>query len=134
MIACDAERKVAEVGLFDLLRRRGRGGKGGRASGGPRGVTDADTRHLAEWAAARRGVEAYVEPRTTVTETTVVLVAHDGEWTRRRIGSLGAAQQFGRKRSIPVYEVAKTGYPKRMREYTERQRILRRREQTERDS
>ncbi|NIJ13502.1 hypothetical protein FHU38_003846 [Saccharomonospora amisosensis] len=119
------------MGLFDLLRRRG---KGGRANGGLRGATDADTRHLDEWAATRRGVEAYVEPRTTVTETTVVLVAHDGEWTRRRIGSLGTAQQFGRKRSIPVYEVAKTGYPKRMREYTERQRILRRRQQTERDS
>lgn len=119
------------MGLFDLLRRRG---KGGPAKGGRAGASNADTRHLDEWAAARRGVEAYVEPRTTVTETTVVLVAHDGEWTRRRIGSLATAQQFGRKRSIPVYEVSKTGYPKRMREYTERQRILRRKEQAERDS
>ena len=58
----------------------------------------------------------------TVTETTVVLIAHDGEWTRRRIGSLEAAQQFGHRRSIPVYEVARVGYPKRMREYTERKK------------
>lgn len=103
------------VGLFSSLRRK-------RRSGTVRGASGRDTRHLEEWAAARRGVEAYVEPRTTVTETTVVLVAHDGEWTRRRIGSLDAAQHFGRKRGIPVYEVAKVGYPKRMREYTQRQK------------
>jgi hypothetical protein len=103
------------VGLFSSLRRK-------RRSGRLRGPSGGDTQHLEEWAAARRGVEAYVEPRTTVTDTTVVLVAHDGEWTRRRIGSLDAAQRFGRKRGIPVYEVAKVGYPKRMREYTQRQK------------
>ncbi|WP_112281234.1 oxidoreductase [Prauserella muralis] len=119
------------MGLFDSLRRRGRGGG---KPGTLRRSSSADTEHLDAWAASRRGVEAYVEPRTTVTDTTVVLVAHDGEWTRRRIGSLSAAQDFGRKRSIPVYEVAKTGYPKRMREYTERQRILERRRRTERDA
>jgi hypothetical protein len=118
------------VGLFDALRRRG---KAGDRPGRLRGASAEDTRHLGDWAAARRGVEAFVEPRTTVTDTTVVLVAHDGEWTRRRIGSLAEAQKFGEKRSIPVYEVAKTGYPKRMREYTERQRILERKRQTERD-
>lgn len=123
------------MGLFDALRRRKR--KGGGSQGKPgtlRGASPSDVDHLDRWAASRRGVEAYVEPRTTVTETTVVLVAHDGEWTRRRIGSLDAAQRFGRKRSIPVYEVARTGYPKRMREYTERQRILRKKAQRERDT
>ncbi|MDQ0379854.1 oxidoreductase [Amycolatopsis thermophila] len=109
---------MVEVGLFDGLKRRRGGGKPGTL----RRPSDADLRHLEGWAAARHGVEAYVEPRTTVTEATVVLIAHDGEWTRRRIGSLDAAQQFGRKRSIPVYEVAKVGYPKRMREYTQRQK------------
>ncbi|WP_326569496.1 oxidoreductase [Amycolatopsis rhabdoformis] len=107
------------VGIFDSLRRRGRGG---RRPGTMRKATSEDTRHLDEWAESRRGVEAYVEPRTTVTETTVVLIAHDGEWTRRRIGSLQAALHFGEKRSIPVYEVARVGYPKRMREYTERKK------------
>ncbi|HWD02567.1 MAG TPA: oxidoreductase [Amycolatopsis sp.] len=110
---------MADVGIFDSLRRRGRGG---RRPGSTRRATSEDTRHLEEWAAARRGVEAYVEPRTTVTEPTVVLVAHDGEWTRRRIGSLHAALQFGRKHTIPVYEVSRVGYPKRMREYTERRK------------
>ena len=105
--------EVVEVGLFDSLRRR-------RRPGVVRSASESDTRHLDTWAAARSGVEAYVEPRTRVTETTVVLIAHDGEWTRRRIGSLDEAQRFGRKRGIPVYEVARVGYPKRMREYTQR--------------
>jgi hypothetical protein len=74
-------------------------------------------------------VEAFVEPQTTVTETTVVLVAHDGEWTRRRVGSGEVAQQLGKRLRIPVYDVAKLGYPQRMRDYTARQRILRQREQ-----
>ncbi|MFD2418623.1 oxidoreductase [Amycolatopsis pigmentata] len=105
---------MVEVGLFDALRRRR-----GRA-GAPRKASESDTTHLQVWASTRQGVEAYVEPPTTVTETTVVLIAHDGEWTRRRIGSLAAAQRFGHKHGIPVYEVARVGYPKRMREYTRR--------------
>jgi hypothetical protein len=36
---------------------------------------------------------------------------------------------LGKRLRIPVYDVAKLGYPQRMRDYTARQRILRRREQ-----
>lgn len=116
------------VGVFDSLRRKGKGsGKGSGKPGTLRTSSSSDVRHLEEWASSRYGVEAYVEPRTAVTETTIVLIAHDGEWTRRRVGSLRAAQEFGKKRSIPVYEVSKTGYPQRMRDYTERQKILERR-------
>jgi hypothetical protein len=53
---------------------------------------------------------------------TVVLVAHDGEWTRRRIGGPADARKIGQKLSIPVYDVAATGYPSRMREWTSRQK------------
>lgn len=116
------------MGFLDLFRRR-RSRRDAR--GTLRGSTSKDLAHLEQWSAQRRGVEAFVEPRTTVTETTVVLVAHDGEWTRRRIGSLDNAQKFGRSRSIPVYEVAKVGYPQRMRDYTERQKILERRRRQE---
>jgi hypothetical protein len=52
-----------------------------------------------------------------VTETTVVLVAHDGEWTRRRITERDA-RDLGKRLSIPVYDVALVGYPARMRAYT----------------
>jgi hypothetical protein len=101
------------VGLF--RRRRGR-------SGVVRGADSADTAHLEQFARSRKGVEAYVEPRTTVTETTIVLVATDGEWTRRRIDGPAAARDLGRRLAIPVYDVAAVGYPKRMREWTARRK------------
>ncbi|WP_253886858.1 oxidoreductase [Actinokineospora diospyrosa] len=106
---------MAQVGLFDSLRRK-------QKPGVLRSASKQDTTHLDEWAGSRHGVEAYVEPRTNVTDTTVVLVAHDGEWTRRRIADFDAAMEFGKKRGIPVYEVARVGYPKRMRDYMARQK------------
>jgi hypothetical protein len=111
------------VGVFDSLRRKRKAGKGGKAGAGQvRGASKQDTAHLDDWAAQRHGVEAFVEPRTHVTETTVLLVAHDGEWTRRRVASAGAAFDFAKKRSMPIYEVERVGYPKRMREYQARQK------------
>jgi hypothetical protein len=109
--------EVVAVGVFDSLRRKGKGGQGQ-----VRSSSKGDTAHLDDWAAQRQGVEAFVEPRTNVTETTVVLVAHDGEWTRRRIASPQAAADFARKRKMPLYEVERVGYPKRMREYQARQK------------
>lgn len=79
-------------------------------------------RHLADFAASRRGVEAYVEPPTNVTATTVILIAHDGEWTRRAAGSREAAFDLARSLGVPVYDVNQTGYPNRMREWNSRQR------------
>ena len=100
------------MGLFDALRGR-------RRASGVRRSNHENTAYLASWAGQRRGVEAFLEPKTTVTETTVVLIAHDGEWTRRRC-SPAAARDLGRRLGIPVYDVALVGYPKRMREYTAR--------------
>jgi len=87
-----------------------------------RTASSADRDHLTAFVESRRGVEAYVEPRTTVTEMTIVLVAADGEWTRRRIPGPQAAREFGNKLGIPVYDVAATGYPQRMREWTARRK------------
>ncbi|GAB4587673.1 oxidoreductase [Nocardia sp. NPDC127526] len=95
-----------------------------------RGVDAADAAHLAQWARTHYGVEAYVEPRTTVTDVTVVLVAHDGEWTRRVVGERGA-QRLSASLGVPVYDVRKVGYPQRMRDYDARRRILRRRSDLE---
>jgi len=83
---------------------------------------DAVRRHLAQFAASRRGVEAYVEPPTNVTATTVILIAHDGEWTRRAAGTRQAAFDLARSLGVPVYDVNQTGYPNRMREWNSRQR------------
>jgi hypothetical protein len=100
------------MGLFDALRRR-------RRTGGVRRPDPKDNAYLASWTERHRGVEAYVEPRTTVTETTVVLVAHDGEWTRRRVTDHDV-RELGKRMAIPVYDANLVGYPARMRAYTAR--------------
>lgn len=109
------------MGLFDRFR----GGRGAR--GGTRHDPAADLKYLREWVAGHSGVEAYIEPKTTVTELTVVLVAGDGEWTRRRTGGEAGARRLGEQLHIPVYDVQKVGYPQRMRDYDARRRIERRR-------
>ncbi len=88
--------------------------------GAARQHEDEDTRHLKEFLASREGVEAFVEPRTTVTETTVVLVAGSGEWTRRRVPSPEWAHDFARRQGIASYDAARTAYPPRMREWNRR--------------
>jgi hypothetical protein len=103
----------SDVGL--LRRTKGRAGT-------PRASTSADLEHLARFAASRSGVEAYLEPRTTVTETTLLLVASTGEWTRRRVAGPEAAAAFTRKHGIPLYDAARVGYPQRMREWTARRK------------
>ncbi len=114
-------------------RRRGRDRNGGAGSvrdgrsvrtDGPGMDVDlgAVRAHLGDFARTRRGVEAYVEPATNVSTTTVVLIAHDGEWTRRAVGSPRAGFEIGRQLSLPVYDVNQTGYPSRMREWNRRQK------------
>jgi hypothetical protein len=108
------------VGLFSRLRGR-------RSARGDGRDPAADLRYLRQWVAEHTGVEAFVEPKTTVTEVTVVLVAADGEWTRRRAGGDAGARRLSERLNIPVYDVQKVGYPQRMRDYDERRRIERKR-------
>lgn len=96
--------------------------RGKQRPGTLRTANSADQQHLASFLAGRSGVEAYLEPRTTVTDTTVVLVADSGEWTRRRVESEAAAQAFARKHAIPIYDASRVGYPQRMRDWTARQK------------
>jgi hypothetical protein len=93
-----------------------------RRGGGLRSAEPGDLEHLERFAATRIGVEAYIEPRTVMTQDTVVLVANTGEWTRRRIPSPKAARALAARLGIPVYDVAATGYPKRMREWSSRRK------------
>ncbi|MCR6647709.1 MAG: oxidoreductase [Cellulomonas sp.] len=90
-------------------------------------VREATLAHLQEFTRTRVGVEAYVEPKTNVTPTTVMLVATDGEWTRRRVPDVRAAAELAQTLGIPVYDVQRTGYPQRVRDWNARQRIERRR-------
>jgi hypothetical protein len=101
-----------------LLRRLRRGSSPGTLRTG----SSSDTRHLDEFVATRSGVEAFIEPRTTITDTTVLLVAHDGEWTRRRVDGPEGAEKFARRHSMPLYDAVKVGYPQRMRDFNARRK------------
>ena len=63
-----------------------------------RAASRADFSALKEFAESRTGVEAFIEPRTSVTQTTLLLVAGDGESMRRRVASPDAARDFVRKK------------------------------------
>lgn len=101
-----------------LFRRRKPTGAVSRDRPAERGDLD----HLENFVRTRRGVEAYIEPRTTVTETTVILIADDGEWTRRRVEGPEGARRFAHRLAIPIYDVRLMGYPQRMRDYNERRK------------
>lgn len=111
---------------MDRFRRRGRGTRLSRPRGkGPttvRASDSADVKHLEEFARSRRGVEGFVEPRTAVSDVTILLVAHDGEWTRRRVPSVEWAHRFANTHGVPSYDAAVVGYPARMREYNRRKK------------
>lgn len=115
------------MGMFAWRGRRKKPRPDGDSTKLSRSDRKAVAVELGEWAAARRGVEVFVEPKTAVTETSLVLVAHDGEFTRRRIASPKAAQKFAHDNALPIYDATLVGYPQRMRDFSRRQTILRRR-------
>ncbi|MGZ4610653.1 MAG: hypothetical protein ACXV2H_10395 [Actinomycetes bacterium] len=98
-----------------LFRRRKRRGR-------VRGADSGDVDHLKSFAFGHSGVEAFVEPPTAVSSTTVVFVANTGEWTRRRVRDARAAHEMANRLGIPSYDAAVVGYPQRMRDWNERKR------------
>ena len=108
------------MGLFSRMRR-------GTTATSVAGGTSREQRgqhraHLEDFARSRVGVEAFIEPSTTVTPTTLLLVAKDGEWTRRPVPDPQTASSFAQKLGIPVYDVNLSGYPSSMREYNARRK------------
>ena len=101
-----------------------------RAPGGTIRPEDAD--HLREWVRGRAFVEAFIEPETVVNEMSVVLVDENGGFTRRRISGPKGIDDVAKLLRVPVYDVEETGYPQRMRERIERDRLLRKREEQRR--
>ncbi len=98
-----------------------RWGFGRRRSSAPP-IDRATIAHLDEFAASHRGVEAFLEPQTTMARTSLLLVASDGEWTRRSIESPAWARQFAGRHGLPLYDAAVVGYPQRMRDFNARQK------------
>jgi hypothetical protein len=97
-------------------------GRKARTDGGAvvsdRSSSRADLEALREFVQTRRGVEAWLEPKTSVTQSTLLLVADDGESIRRRVPSAQAGHDFARKKlRIPVYDPNLVPIASRKREY-----------------
>lgn len=97
-------------------------GRKARTDGGAvvsdRSSNRADLDALRQFAESRQGVEAWIEPQTSVTHTTLLLVAHDGESIRRRVASAAAGHDFARKKlKSPVYDSNLVPIASRKRDY-----------------
>ena len=102
-----------------------RNGRATSSAPAPAEAQRATLQHFGDFARTRPGVEAYIEPATHVTQTTLILIAATGEWTRRRVPNAGIARQVAQSLRIPVYDVNLTGYPRQMREWNAEQRMRR---------
>jgi hypothetical protein len=110
---------------------RGRGDRYKRPSGDTartgstrvRAAGSDDEQHLEAFVTTREGVEGFVEPRTAVNDVTLLLVAWDGEDTRRRVPSDKWAYAFCKSHGIRAYEAGVVGIPQHMRDYIKRQKL-----------
>jgi hypothetical protein len=121
------------VGLFDRLRAWLRGDSGRaksqvRGRGAPsaasslrgrrgRSVSLEGLDEFVAFATSRRGVEGYLEPRTNLYSHSMLLVADDGEYLRRSITDPATARAFCEAHGLPLYDAARVGYPRRVRDY-----------------
>jgi len=80
---------------------------------------------LEDLVGTRRGVEAFIEQPTTLNSATMLLIAYDGEWTRRSVPDVAWARRFAAHHRLPAYDAGVVGYPQRMRDYNSRLRSQR---------
>jgi hypothetical protein len=108
-------------------RRKAKGTPdGGAAPERTSGATRKETlSHLADFVATRVGVEGYIEPPNSQIQTTLLLIATTGEWTRRKVPDAKTAREIAAQLGVPVYDVNFTGYPQRMRDWNAAQRKTR---------
>jgi hypothetical protein len=99
----------------EFERERGGRRERPRRTGGK--VDREDRRDMKAFLKTRTGVEAYVEPPTLHQQLSVVLVAADGEWLRFTLPDDRYLRKLSAKHRMPIYEVARIGYPRRMKEY-----------------
>lgn len=70
---------------------------------------------IIEWLDEHAGVEAFVEPKTVVSNLTVVFVDAEGDWRRFELAEDRFLKQIARERRIAVMDATPVGYPPRMR-------------------
>lgn len=78
---------------------------------------------LEQWVSGRRGLEGYIEPRTTTHPTTLLMVDRDGEHLRAPVREPEEAAAFCNRLGIPVYNAAVIGYPDRMKGRPRREEV-----------
>jgi hypothetical protein len=117
------------VGFGDRVRAWLRGEGGGDGGGVTRPSSRAPRRRherkvslegldeFVAFATSRRGVEGYLEPRTNLYAHSMLLVADDGEYLRRPIADPATARAFCEAHGLPLYDVSRVGYPRRVRDY-----------------
>jgi hypothetical protein len=77
---------------------------------------------LEVFVAERKGIEGYIEPRTSTSPTTLLLVDRDGDHLRAPVREPEDAVVFCERHHLPVYDAQVIGYPKRMRDFERRRR------------
>lgn len=77
---------------------------------------------LEEFVAQRKGIEGYIEPLTSTSPTTLLLVDRDGDHLRAPVREPEDAVAFCERHGLPVYDAQVIGYPKRMRDFERRRR------------
>lgn len=70
-----------------------------------------------------------MERPTAMAGFTLLLVAFDGEWTRRSVPSEKWARTFTGRHRLPCYDAGVVPYPQRMRDFNSRARRGKRSEQ-----
>jgi hypothetical protein len=96
--------------LFDRFRRRRDTPTGPQPSA--RTLSE-----LKQFMTEHEGVEAFIEPPTSIYAMTLCLVAGDGEHVRRAIKDEKQARSLCSDAGVPLYDARIVGYPKRMKEF-----------------
>jgi len=98
---------------YDWERRRDQVYRRIKAVPGPQEDRD----RISQFLESRRGVEAFVEPRTVIHPLSVVLVAEDGEWIRIELREDTFLRELSKTRGLRIHDATRAGYPERMRNY-----------------
>lgn len=110
---------AGRMGLFGSKKPAADGGAPSQKS-----AQSETVQHFRDFIARNAECEAFIEPATRVTQTTMVVVAGTGEWTRRKVPDPKAAEKLAKDLRIPCFDVNLSGYPSRMREWNEKHRNL----------
>lgn len=77
---------------------------------------------LEPFALGRKGVEGFIEPKTSTSPCSLLLVDRDGDHLRAPVREPEDAVAFCERLGLPVYDAQVIGYPKRMKDFEKRRK------------